>query len=74
MAAKHSASPTSYRAFFHGLGQTSPIADGSANGDNAPQSGLETGGAKGIVTGKSARGEVHEWLNADCVATPARSR
>jgi len=37
MAAKHSASPTSYRAFFHGLGQIPPIADASANGEIAPK-------------------------------------
>jgi hypothetical protein len=31
MAEKHSASPTSYRAFFHGLGQIRPIIDACGN-------------------------------------------
>jgi hypothetical protein len=34
MAAKHSASPTSYRAFFHGLGRFEPAYRCHANGRN----------------------------------------
>jgi hypothetical protein len=35
MAAKHSASPISYRAFFHGLGQIEPFLRSDANGSYA---------------------------------------
>jgi hypothetical protein len=71
MAAKHSASPTSYRAFFHGLGQIGSFVGGQADGSFAlkpDRCATAWEAPASIVSGDSAKPQ--QWGGAGRTTLP----